>query len=78
MLDAGDDPFPVTGKAVNAGAGTKEFLRHSTPRNAARADNQRYDFHACLPYLSAEEVFGGSAMGLSPSSPSPSFLGRSD
>src|SRR5271168_2846053 len=49
MLDARDDPFPVTGNAMDAGAGIKEFLRRSAPGDACRADDQRFDFHACLP-----------------------------
>ena len=55
MLDAGDDAFPVARKAVNAGAGVKQFLRHAAPGNAGRADNQRYDFHVCLPISPSAE-----------------------
>ncbi len=34
---------------MNTGARIEKFLRHAAPGNAGRADNQRYDFHVCLP-----------------------------
>ena len=56
MLDARHDPFPVTRNAMNAGAGAEEFLGHPAPGDACRADDQRCDFHACLPKSVEEDA----------------------